>query len=229
MKRVLIVEDELIPASYLQRILKKEGYDVVATAISGDAAMTMAQTYRPEIILMDIMLQGGVSGTEAAMKIKQALPDAIIIFLTAYSDERMVDAALDTGAYAYLVKPYRDSEIIATMKMAQKHCVGKPKRHAQVLLVEGYRFDQNSRQLFNAEREVELGPRALALLALLCEQPNISLSHAQIMGALWEQPVSEQTLRSLVHRIREATCKALVVNTSKTGYKVALAKGAASV
>lgn len=221
MTKVMIVEDELIPANYLRRVLIKEGYDVVTSVTTGLEAVEAARTLSPQIVLMDIMLDGGVSGTEAAMKIKQVLPDTIVIFLTAYSDDAMVDEALDSGAYAYLVKPYRDREIVATMKMAQKHCAAARKRSERVPLAEGYVFDRTSGRLFNEENEVELGPRALALLALLCERPNVSLSHEQIMGSLWEEPVSEQTLRSLVHRIREATHKQIIVNVSKMGYKIA--------
>lgn len=222
MTRVLIVEDELIPASYLRRILKKEGYDVVAAVTSGDDAIVTAQTHRPEIILMDIMLEGGVSGTEAAIRIRQFLPEAIVIFLTAYSDAAMVDEALDSGAYAYLVKPYRDDEIITTMKMAKRRCAAAAQQPKRIRLARGYVFDSESMRLQQGEKEVELGPKALGLIALLCRQPNVSISHEQIRRTLWEAPVSGQTLRSLVHRIREATHKHFILNVSKSGYKIAL-------
>ena len=58
------------------------------------------------------------------------------------------------------------------------------------------------------------------MVSLLCKNANVSLSHEQIIQTLWETPVSEQTLRSLVHRIREATGKALILNVSKSGYKI---------
>lgn len=222
MTKVLIVEDELIPASYLRRILQQEAFDVVKTVMTGRDAVETARMLEPDIVLMDIMLEDGMSGTEAAMKIRQLLPDVIVIFLTAYSNGHMIEEALDSGAYAYMVKPYRDREIIATMKMAQKRCAAVRLRNNELRLVGGYVFDRASGRLFKADNEVELGPRALALLALLCQNPGVSLSHVQIMHSLWETPVSEQTLRSLVHRIRQTTDKRLIYNVSKSGYRIGL-------
>lgn len=222
MKRVLIVEDELIPANYLKRVLTKEGYAVVGQAASAEAAVQKAGALSPDIILMDIMLEGGVSGIESAMQIRLLLPEVIIIFLTAYSDGTMIDEALETGAYAYLVKPYRDGEIIATMKMAARQCEQKSLQSETVRLSEGYVYERTENRLQKGGDEVELGPKALELIALLCRQPGMSMSHEQIRNALWEEPVSEQTLRSLVHRIREATHRRFIENVSKTGYKITL-------
>ena len=156
------------------------------------------------------------------MRIRQLLPEAIIIFLTAYSGSTMIDEALESGAYAYLVKPYRDGEIIATIKMAVRQCQHERIKDQMVRLSKGYIYDRETNRLQKEEQEIELGPKALGLIALLCRQPGMSMSQEQIMYSLWEKPVSEQTLRSLVHRIREATYRRFIENVSKSGYRLSV-------
>ncbi len=222
MIRVLIVEDELIPAGYLRRILVREKYEVLKTVKTGEEAVEAAKYLMPDIVLMDIVLADHISGTEAAVTIRGLLPKCIIIFLTAFSTEESIEEALDSGAYAYLVKPYREKEILATMKMACRQIVPTHNGEGIVELREGYVFDRTSKRLQREGREVDLGPKAVSLIALLCANPGSSLSHEQIMSSLWSEPVSEQTLRSLIHRIRHATDKTLIVNASKSGYRIGL-------
>ncbi len=218
MNRVLIVEDERIPANYLKKVLIKEGYDVVDTAVSGEEAIERTKTHRPDIILMDIMLEGALSGTEAALAIRRFAPEVIIVFLTAYSETQMLEMALESKAYAYLVKPYREKEIITTLKLAM---LGAKKEPSTALeLVGGYRFERKSERLFLGDEEVPLGPVALRLLALLSHSPQSSVSIEQIMEHVWGSEVSQQTLRSLIHRIREQTHKELIVNVNKVGYRL---------
>ncbi len=222
MIRVLIVEDELIPAGYLRRVLVREKYEVLKTVKSGEEAIAAAGDLKPDIVLMDIMLSDRISGTEAAVAIRGQLPKCIIIFLTALSTEESIEEALDSGAYAYLVKPYREKEIVATMKMACRQIVPVRDDENSVELRKGYVFDRKSKRLRHEGREVDLGPKAVGLIALLCANPGSSLSHEQIMSSLWNEPVSEQTLRSLIHRIRRVTDKTLIVNASKSGYRIGL-------
>ena len=221
MKRILIVEDELIPADYFKKILLKEGYDVVGIATKGADAVAMSRMHRPDIILMDIMLADGISGTEAALVISREQPQVKIIFLTAYAENQMLDMAQEARAYAYLVKPYREREIIATIGLAARQPaeLQEPK---QIALVGGYSFDPYTQRLFSAQREIELGPVALRLIALLCATPYSSISIENIMHTVWGREVSQQTLRSQIHRIREQTRKDLILNVNKVGYRINL-------
>lgn len=219
MSRVLIVEDELIPANYLKKVLLSEGYDVLGIAVKGADAIRMALEKKPDIILMDIMLSDGVSGSDAALAINAKLPECKIIFLTAYAEEQMLDMAAQAKAYAYLVKPYREKEIIATLKLAVLQKSALPTLTHTELAFE-YRFEHESARLFKNHSEVALGPVALRLIALLCRTPQSSVSMPSIMQHVWGNEVSPQTLRSLIHRIRELTHKELILNVNKSGYKI---------
>lgn len=221
MIKVLIVEDELIPANYFKKILEKEGYTIVGIATKGAKAITMARQYTPDIILMDIMLSDNISGTEAAIAIKREFPDTQIIFLTAYSEDQMLEQAMEAKAYAYLVKPYREKEIIMTLKLAVQNRDNQHGETASRLpLMPPYSFDISTQRLFKADHEVLIGPVATKLITLLCQNPHSSVSIEYLMESLWDEEASVQNLRSLIHRIRELTSKDLILNVNKLGYKI---------
>jgi two-component system, cell cycle sensor histidine kinase and response regulator CckA len=103
--RILIVEDERLIAIDLQRRLTRLGYTVVALAASGVDAIQMALTLRPDVVLMDVRLQGGMDGVEAARRIRAsgAIP---VVFMTAYVDEETTQRIRDTSPWGYLHKPF---------------------------------------------------------------------------------------------------------------------------
>ncbi|MFI3185548.1 MAG: EAL domain-containing protein [Methylococcaceae bacterium] len=119
--KIMIVEDEGIIAMDMCNQLKGYGYNVVATAFSGEEAVTLANQYSPHLIMMDIVLKGRMDGISAAQKITEAL-HIPIIFLTAYSDTATLQRAKATGAYGYLIKPFRPDELYASIEVAlSKH------------------------------------------------------------------------------------------------------------
>ncbi len=115
--KILIVEDEGIIAEDLKASLKDTGYNVVGVATNGKAAITEAATKNPDLVLMDIVLQGNMDGIQAAKKITE-LHNIPIIYLTAYSDEKMLERAKITQPSGYLLKPFRDRELHSTIEMA---------------------------------------------------------------------------------------------------------------
>ncbi|MGB3403622.1 MAG: response regulator [Microcoleaceae cyanobacterium] len=108
--KILIVEDELIPATNIARNLKKKGYIVLSLVKSGEAAIEKITQEQPDLILMDIHLQGKISGIEAAQEILKhyQIP---IIYLTAYSDQATLDQAQQTNPSGYLIKPFKTQQI----------------------------------------------------------------------------------------------------------------------
>ena len=227
--KILIVEDEIIPANYLKRILEKEGHEVLSIVQRGASAITEAKIQKPDVIFMDIMLKDNISGADAAVAIHQNQPEIIIIFLTAFSDKEMVEFAVRSEAYAYLLKPYRDNEILATLQLAKAkidanqtaNTIQKNKTDSQIIkLVGGYIYNKNLKRVFLDEKEIELGPKALQLIQLLCQNPKITIEIDDIMEQLWDEPKPKQTLRSLIHRIRQMTHPELIQNANKLGYKI---------
>ncbi len=109
-KRILVVEDDLRMAKFIQFKLNYMGYEVVGTAVNCIEALERANMLKPDLILMDIMLEGSSDGIVTAQKIKeqQFLP---IIYLTAYEDEDLFNRAKITEPYGYLIKPFNDRDL----------------------------------------------------------------------------------------------------------------------
>lgn len=103
--RVLIVEDESIIALATKANLKRMGCEVVATAATGQQAVDYATRKRPDVVLMDIMLEGGMDGIEAASRIRENHPDLPIIYCTAYTDPATRVQAARTRPRAFMGKP----------------------------------------------------------------------------------------------------------------------------
>ena len=116
-ERVLIVEDEKIIAFDLQRRLKSFGFDVVGSCSSGAEALELCSRERPDIVLMDIMLEGDLDGIETAKVLleKYQIPS---IFLTAYSDAATLERAKVAQPLAYIIKPFKERELYTTIDVA---------------------------------------------------------------------------------------------------------------
>ena len=114
---ILVVEDESIVSKDIQNSLKKLGYNIVGATATGEEAIALAEETKPEIILMDIMLKGEMSGIEAAIKIKEKL-SIPIIYLTAYADESTLNKAKITEPYAYILKPFKEIDLHTSIEMA---------------------------------------------------------------------------------------------------------------
>lgn len=118
---ILIVEDESIIAKDIQNSLKKLGYTIAGICSSGEDAVKTAEEKKPDIVLMDIMLKGGISGIEAAEQIRKNF-NIPIIYLTAYADENTLSKAKITEPYGYIIKPFKEIDIYTSIEMAlHKH------------------------------------------------------------------------------------------------------------
>lgn len=114
---VLVVEDESIVSKDIQHSLKKLGYNVVGAASTGEKAFELAQSEKPDIILMDIMLKGDINGIETASRVKEEL-QIPVIYLTAYADESTLEKAKVTEPYGYIIKPFKEVDLHTSIEMA---------------------------------------------------------------------------------------------------------------
>ena len=115
--KILVVEDEWIIANDIKDSLLEMGYRVTAIASSGEEAMAEAEEDPPDLMLMDIVLKGKMTGIDAARAIR-ARRDIPIIFLTAYDNQCMVDQAKGIDNSGYLLKPFKDRELDIAIDMA---------------------------------------------------------------------------------------------------------------
>ncbi len=128
---ILVVEDERIIATDLRGSLQDLGYKVPAIASSGESAIELVEKYHPDLILMDIFLDGEMTGIEAADRINLH-HDIPVIFLTAFSDTTIIDQAKLTGPYGYLLKPFDDREVRTSIEIAlYRHSMDKKLKESE--------------------------------------------------------------------------------------------------
>jgi two-component system, response regulator PdtaR len=108
-KRVVIADDESIIRLDLKEILESDGYVVVGEAARGDDALAMIREHRPDLALLDVKMPG-LDGIEVAREVKGS--ETMVVLLTAFSQRSLIESARDAGVVAYLVKPFRSSEIL---------------------------------------------------------------------------------------------------------------------
>ena len=115
--RIMIVEDEWIIANDIKNSLADMDYRVTSIAGTAEEAINQAEENMPDLVLMDIMLQGSMNGIEAAREIRGrfGIP---VIYLTAYDNQYLVNQAKTTDNYGYLLKPFKDKELDIAIDMA---------------------------------------------------------------------------------------------------------------
>ncbi|MFI4982987.1 MAG: response regulator, partial [Nevskiales bacterium] len=115
--RIMVVEDEIIVARDLARILAQLDYEVPALVTSGEEALERAAALRPDLVLMDIHLAGQMDGIAAAQAIRQQ-HEVPVVFLTAHSDEATFKRAEITEPYGYVLKPFEERELAIAVSVA---------------------------------------------------------------------------------------------------------------
>lgn len=115
--KVLVVEDESIVSKDIQNTLTKLDYQVIGAASTGEKALSLVKNELPDIVLMDIMLKGDLNGIETAKKIKASY-NIPVIFLTAYADEATLNKAKLAEPYGYIIKPFKEQDLQATIEVA---------------------------------------------------------------------------------------------------------------
>jgi PAS domain S-box-containing protein len=119
--KILVVEDDRIISRHLERLLKKLGYAVAAVTSNGPEAIALTVQCLPDLILMDIILDGEMDGIATAEQI-HLLSNIPIIFLTAFAEEKVLQRARVTDPFGYILKPFEERNLHATIEMAlQKH------------------------------------------------------------------------------------------------------------
>jgi DNA-binding NtrC family response regulator len=115
--RLLIVEDESVVVVDLASRLERMGYEVTGSAASGDEALALAGEFLPDLVLMDIRLQGAMDGVDTAQKMRDffGLP---VVFITAHAEGDTLMRAKKVEPYGYILKPFEDRELKIVIEMA---------------------------------------------------------------------------------------------------------------
>ncbi|MCD7904174.1 MAG: response regulator transcription factor [Clostridiales bacterium] len=181
--KVLIVEDEVKLARFVELELKHEGYEVIV-ANDGRSALEKFEEEAPKIILLDLMLPG-LSGIEVCRRIRKT-SDVPIIMITAKGEVMDKVMGLDNGADDYITKPFAIEEVLARMRVALKHKrTSAAAEGEKKLTVKDLTLDLGKRTVKLGEHNIDLTKREFDLLAYLIKNKNIVISREQILNKVW--------------------------------------------
>lgn len=178
---VLVVDDEVALASVVAGYLEKEGF-VAVQAFDGPSAVELAESRRPDLIVLDVMLPG-FDGVEACRWIR-TFTDAYIIMLTARDEEVDKIVGLSVGADDYLVKPFSPRELIARVRAMLRRPRALPV-NPEVARVGDLVVDEESRTVTVAGSPVELTRTEFDLLATMASRPRLAFSRRQLIDDVW--------------------------------------------
>lgn len=119
MKKVLIVEDQFVEANHLRLMLQRADYTVCGIARSVEQAIDLVKKEKPALVLLDIFLSGDLTGIDLAKLLRE--DDIPFIYLSANSNEEILNAAKATHPSGFLVKPFREKDLLVAMEIAQYH------------------------------------------------------------------------------------------------------------
>lgn len=143
--RVLIVEDEVIIAAALAVRLRALGYLIAATVSDAARALSVAAEQAPDVVLMDIQLNGARTGIDAAQRLREQL-DIPVVFTTAYADAATLEQAKGTEPYGYLLKPYDDSSLKVAIELAvHRHRAEQDRQILQRQLLQSQKLESIGR------------------------------------------------------------------------------------
>lgn len=201
MTLVLVVEDEVNLREPLVYLLQKEGYDVIE-AEDGNTAVSLFQTHKPEILLLDLMLPG-LSGNEVCRQIR-ASSDVPIIMLTAKDAEIDKVVGLELGADDYVTKPYSTRELLARMKAVLRRGREVTQPEQGVLRAGPILMDLERHTVTVDGSTIQMPLKEFELLELLMENVNRVLTRGQIIDRVWGSNYfgDTKTLDVHVKRIR---------------------------
>ncbi|SDM24462.1 two-component system, OmpR family, response regulator [Allokutzneria albata] len=181
--RVLVVDDEASLAELVSMALRYEGWEV-RSAGDGMTAVRLAREFRPDVVVLDIMLPD-LGGLEVLSRMRAETPELPVLFLTAKDGVADRIAGLTAGGDDYVTKPFSLEEVVLRLRaLLRRTRVAKAADGSQ-LVVGDLVLDEDSREVSRAGAQIELTATEFELLRYLMRNPKRVLSKAQILDRVW--------------------------------------------
>jgi len=225
-KRILIVEDEANIVVSLEFLLGQEGHQV-KVATSGEEALALFPEYRPDLVLLDVMLPG-IDGFETCRRLRGNGVAVPVLMLTARESVEDRVAGLDSGADDYMMKPFAFAELLARLRALRRR--GVPARE-DVIQVDDLRLDPVSRRVDRDGTEILLSPTEYAVLEALMRRPEQVVSRDALIESVWglereaRSNIVDVYIKHLRHKIDEPFGRRSLETVRGAGYRLRMTAG----
>lgn len=201
--KVLVVEDESSIRKFLSINLNREGFEVLEAG-SGEEALDIVKRVHPKVAVLDVMLPG-IDGYEVCQHIRKAIPNIVIIMLTAKSQDMDKIMGLELGADDYMVKPFNPLELIARIRANIRKIENAKGQLKKSISIGELELDLEAQKFFKRGIEIELTPIEFSMMKMFMENRNKAFSRDEILNIVWGKNYfgDMKTVDVHVRRIRE--------------------------
>jgi len=225
LKKIMVVEDEKLSMLFIVESLKEEGYRDILEYASADGILTALKSGEvPDLILMDINIEGSKDGIQTAKEIlsRWNIP---IVFMSAYNDKETIREVLSISLYGFISKPFDERELFIACELAFenfKHNVKTKvleEKVMRVTLFENCYYDLTTSKVMKDNKWIELSSNEQILLDILIKNINRTVSKEQLSFEIWSNyDESNSALRTTVYLLRKKIKGIDISSQSKRGY-----------
>ncbi|ONI42600.1 DNA-binding response regulator [Candidatus Epulonipiscium fishelsonii] len=218
MKKVYLVEDELVLSNLLVKYLQHEGY--IVTAFSNGVSALKSIFDNPDIWLLDINLPD-ISGYDLIKKIKEFNSNTPVIFMSARNEELDRVIGLELGSEDYIAKPFLPRELVIRTKNLLERIYGKEEKLGDIILVNKYQVQLKERVVRLNDVIIQLTTKEFELVVYFINNKNCVVTREQILNAVWGQDYfgSDRVVDDTVRRIRKKLPDTTLETIYGYGYK----------
>jgi two-component system, OmpR family, alkaline phosphatase synthesis response regulator PhoP len=218
--KVLVVDDDPDIVELLQYNLTREGYDV-SVAVNGKKAIEEARAFKPNVILMDVMMPV-LDGIAACRQIREMseFRHTHIIFLTARSEEFSEVAAFEAGADDFITKPIKPRALLSRLAAFARRD-SQQEEQEQVIEIGNLKIDRTSFAVYKEGKKITLPKKEFELLSFLAASPNKVFSREELLNNIWGNDVYviARTVDVHIRKVREKIGEENIKTIKGVGYK----------
>jgi len=219
MMNVLIVEDESLVALEIASFVEEQGFVACCIASNAQKAYEITQSKSIDLILMDVHIKGDIDGISCAKQIKSSM-DIPLIYISAFSDDKTLDRAIETQPSAYLTKPFNRKELKVAMKIATKD-KSRTLKVGDIIFDNEFSYDSKNSDLVMLGEVIHLTKQEKLLLSLLVSMKNNIVGIYDLENYIWpDKESNENTRRALVGRLRSKLKYKFLETIHSVGYKI---------
>jgi len=221
--KILIVDDEPIITLFLHDAILEEGFTNIVVCYDGDSAIKSIKENKPNIIFMDININGPVDGISLVKKYVK-YDESVVFYISAYSDPDTIHEALESNPYNYLVKPISENDIKISLGVAcnrlckQQHETYSEKENTVIYLSKSIYYDKMLDKIFDNGSEIMLSKIEDKTLRYLIENHDMNVTCDMFRENVWQRDVANTTIRDVVSRLRKKFPQLHIETVFGSGY-----------